>query len=416
MRLSHTESEETPSRPLTENRYDEATVQKAIALAARLQDQHRETLTVAQVQAIADELGIDPAFVRQSLDQLDAAKAAPSANKSPQGQGQAQAQLPKPVVTEASSAEVVDRLKAVVGLPNTQEEMQKLRREKYAALVEWLHLVGPKRWWAIAWLLMPLLAELSGKHRDGPLAAVGFFIYVGVGIYLTQRQKAIDSGQLVAQPVSQPQSQAQPPATPAPPVQMATSLSPTSEVSREAMLAQLFTLQKQLENTRVHRAFLSVDVVHSTEMKAIGSELAVEFSFGQYRKWVEAIVRTEGGELQVAAGDGVMCIFENDEAAVRAAKKLLLDLPRFNVEQNQLSRPFKIRCGINAGEIAYEPGTPIGFLQSSVIDRAAVVQKYAPENSLAVTTNVDPAARFNLPDAKALSYENSDELIYVWQT
>ena len=79
-----------------------------------------------------------------------------------------------------------------------------------------------------------------------------------------------------------------------------------------------------------------------------------------------------------------MCVFESEETAERVAQMLINDLPRFNREKNHLNQPFQIRCGVSEGEIAIDPGTPIGAWQSSVIDRAAVLQKEAAPNTVLV--------------------------------
>jgi class 3 adenylate cyclase len=114
-------------------------------------------------------------------------------------------------------------------------------------------------------------------------------------------------------------------------------------VSRPALLNLLLTLQSQLEGQKEHRAFLSVDVVGSSEMKRSASEPAVEHSFGQFRFWVEEVVRSCGGEMQSAAGDGMMAILPTDEQAVRAARRLQEGISQFSAEQNRLPLPFRIR-------------------------------------------------------------------------
>jgi class 3 adenylate cyclase len=167
-------------------------------------------------------------------------------------------------------------------------------------------------------------------------------------------------------------------------------------VARQGLLNLLFTLQRQLEGQKQHRAFLSVDVAGSSEIKRSAPELAVELPFGQYRAWVEEVVRAHGGEMQCTAGDGVMAIFPTDVGAVRAARQLQEQLPRFNAEQNRLAQPIRIRCGISAGEVAIEQGTPLGHLQSLVIDRAAALQKRAEPGDIVVSSEVAGVALIEL--------------------
>lgn len=53
-----------------EKRLDEATWQRVLELASRLQEEHRSTATLVEVQQVADEIGIDPAFVREALARI----------------------------------------------------------------------------------------------------------------------------------------------------------------------------------------------------------------------------------------------------------------------------------------------------------------------------------------------------------
>ena len=166
----------------------------------------------------------------------------------------------------------------------------------------------------------------------------------------------------------------------------------------------------------VRRSFLSVDTVGSTQIKRDNSALAVEYTFGQYQKWIEEIVRAEGGEMQSAAGDGVMAVFTTDSASVRAGQRLLSDLPRFNQQQNQCSAPIAVRIGVNAGPVALEPGASIGSVQSPVVDRAAALQKRAEPDTLLVDAQISPDALAMLsPVAPAAVSEPGQETNYRWR-
>ena len=68
------------------------------------------------------------------------------------------------------------------------------------------------------------------------------------------------------------------------------------------------------------------------------------------------------------------------------------ELPQFNALHNRLPRLFHIRCGINAGEIAIPHGTPLGHLQSAVIDRAAALQKSAQPDDIVVSGDLSALA------------------------
>lgn len=161
---------------------------------------------------------------------------------------------------------------------------------------------------------------------------------------------------------------------------------------RESMLEQYFALQSKLHGQKRRLAFLSVDVSDSTDMKRGQEELLVEHSFSRYAKWVADVARKHGGEVQAAAGDGVMCAFPTERDALHAARELHEGLTDFNAEHNRLPVPFRIRCGLSAGEVPWEPGTPIGLLQSPVIDRAAAMQKVAAPGTIVMSEEVVNAA------------------------
>ena len=60
-------------------RYDAAMQQRVIALALQLQREHQETLTAEQIEAAAEEVGLEPEFVRQAIAQLSTEQAAAAA-------------------------------------------------------------------------------------------------------------------------------------------------------------------------------------------------------------------------------------------------------------------------------------------------------------------------------------------------
>jgi class 3 adenylate cyclase len=198
-----------------------------------------------------------------------------------------------------------------------------------------------------------------------------------------------------------------------PPLQQAPAI--PGDLPREELLKLLLQLQRQLEVQNQHHAFLSVDVVGSSEMKRSASEFAVELSFGQYRRWVEEVVRANDGEMQSTAGDGMMGIFPTDTGAVRAARQLQDRLQHFNAEQNRLPMPFRIRCGVSAGEVAIQEGIPLGHLQSVVIDRAAVLQKRAEPGDILVSGEAGAAALLELGGVSPLSEPIAGEPAFSWR-
>ena len=65
--------------PVSSNapRYDAETVQKIIALAEKMQTQHRETLTAGDIENLGRDVGVEPEFVRRALAHIEKAQMQP---------------------------------------------------------------------------------------------------------------------------------------------------------------------------------------------------------------------------------------------------------------------------------------------------------------------------------------------------
>jgi class 3 adenylate cyclase len=182
---------------------------------------------------------------------------------------------------------------------------------------------------------------------------------------------------------------------------------------RAEMLRQLFELQSALEAHREHRVFLSVDVVGSTAMKYGVTDLEIEHTFREYQAWVGETVRLFGGEVQVAAGDGAMAMFRDAGSAVSAAKRLQETMREFNERRNRLPIPFAIRCGLSEGKVGIDGRTPLGHIQSPVIDRAAALQKLAEPGQIVVTSEMIVSAMPVLGSLRRTEL-TTGESAYVW--
>jgi len=188
-----------------------------------------------------------------------------------------------------------------------------------------------------------------------------------------------------------------------------------AELSREELLHLLFEIYRRLESQKKSAVFLSIDVVDSTPMKRAGTPLTAEYSFGQFQRWIDQVVQQCDGETYTPAGDGVMCRFGSDAEALRAARRLQQELARFNHEHNRLPQPFRIRCGVSAGEIAFEAGAPISDLRSVIIDRAAALQKRAPPGGILVSGEVAAAALMELGPLTPLAEPIGGEPAFEWR-
>jgi len=238
---------------------------------------------------------------------------------------------------------------------------------------------------------------MAALHAPGELIGaftmLGWGAYIFVGIILRGHW----------QPDSLPQS------PPAPVIEP-----PQGKLSRVALLDQLFSLQRALEAQQQRRAFVSVDVVGSSEMKLSAPPLAVEYSFTQYRKWVDETIRSCGGQMQMAAGDGVMAMFDSDAAALRAARFLQERVGQFNATSNHLATPFRLRCGVSSGDVAVEEGATLGDLQSPVIDRAALLQKSAAPGEVRLTGEMTAAALIVLGQLQPAPDRVAGEPAFAW--
>jgi class 3 adenylate cyclase len=335
-----------------ERRFDAETLSKVTALAQELKSRQQETLTAGEIESIGAEVGLERPFIRQALSQVTS-------------------EVRKTVGPTQTGPMPIHALSGVVGA-----------------------------WWAAGWAI-PLILKLGFGFLGSISTALfflGWLVYIGGGIILS----SILSGR------QQLEARAQ---TPHADPQQA----PGRSVSRAELLDALFAIQQALEQHKQHLAFLSVDVVGSTAMKAGAGELEVEHSFGQFRAWVEETVRAHGGKLHTAAGDGMMCIFPDDASAVRAAWDLQQGIEAFNIDRSRLPQPFRIRCGLSAGSVAMEPGVSIGHLNSPVVDRAALLQKAAEPGDIILGKELAATALVELGGVAPLPGEVGGERVFSWR-
>jgi class 3 adenylate cyclase len=183
-------------------------------------------------------------------------------------------------------------------------------------------------------------------------------------------------------------------------------------LSRQELIRLVVVCQDRLGEHRQHAAFVSVDVVGSTKLRQGVPELESEHAFSNFRRFIEARVRQHDGQVQMSAGDGIMAMFFEDRLAVRFAREVLESLNEFNVKHNRLGRPFSIRVGASAGEVAIDRDLSLGQLQSPIIDRAAWLQKHAPTNSMLLGAELQLAADEELADTSPWPENESEGFIW----
>jgi len=185
---------------------------------------------------------------------------------------------------------------------------------------------------------------------------------------------------------------------------------------RQELLRQLHDLQSKLRSGEQSMTFLSLDVVGSTKMKQEADPLSVEFTFTEYHKFVDLVVRKYGGTVHSTAGDGITCAFEHPQPAYAAARNIQAGIIELNTFRNKIGTPIVLRAGLHSGTVMVPPGqdiTKINF--AHVIDVAAHLQKVSPPGGIAVS---ESAAAY-LPGGPATvgehCVETQDIRARVWQ-
>jgi hypothetical protein len=242
-------------------------------------------------------------------------------------------------------------------------------------------------WWAAGWTIPFLLLFLGGAMLSEKVGAVcGFFL--GWGIYIAGG--IILSG-LVREGMVQ-----------------SAELTENAPHSRTELLKTLTTLPGVSAGSKPQRqAVLSVAVAG---LEALSAEPASEGAFAQLWGWVDEIARAYGGELVGTLSDGVAFNFTEDAAALRAARALQTGIPRFNVERNRLSQPFRLRCGLSAGEQAVNAAAP----RDALLDRAAYLQKHAGPGDIVVGAELAAAGLVELGGLAPVAGGGA-EPVFSWQ-
>jgi len=152
--------------------------------------------------------------------------------------------------------------------------------------------------------------------------------------------------------------------------------------SREELLEILAQTKKTLDQHKKNLSFLAIDVVNSTGMK-IGEESAIaERDFRQYKKLVEKAIKDNSGLKASWTPDGVMICFGSVQNAVQAAQQVIKDLQHFNKHIKAMKTDFKVRCGINAGQVMFDDSVPMEEMSDRTIDIAGHMQKYAAADTI----------------------------------
>lgn len=154
------------------------------------------------------------------------------------------------------------------------------------------------------------------------------------------------------------------------------------------------------------RTYLSIDVTALMELRQSATLVAVDYSFGKLRAWIEEIVRAGGGDLQVGLEGSLLASFPTDAQALRTARRVHQELPKFNGTLNRLPMPFRLRCGIGAGTAG----------DRGAIQRSHELLRSAAGGEIRMGDEVAAAALTELGTLTPLPQAGAGEPAFVWQT
>lgn len=162
-----------------------------------------------------------------------------------------------------------------------------------------------------------------------------------------------------------------------------------SERSRDLLLKRYREIEDALKSARRKRcAFLSVDVVGSTQMKTGEEDTAITVTFKAWEETLNATFEQHGAWKLAWTPDGVMVCFLQLDLAIAAGQRALASLKQFNHSRNKLRTSFRVRCGLSEGEVAIYEDSKLEKIADHVIDVAGHMQKQARPNTLWVSSEV----------------------------
>jgi class 3 adenylate cyclase len=163
----------------------------------------------------------------------------------------------------------------------------------------------------------------------------------------------------------------------------AASPSVDSEKARAELFQAYRNIEQTLKSAKAKRcAFLAIDIVGSTSMKAGESEIAIHATFRAYEEILKRTFKATKAWKETWTPDGVMICFLNREDAVSAAQRILERLLAFNQHDNALKTPIEVRCGVNEGDVVIFDDSDLAKIVDRTIDVAGHMQKYAKPGTL----------------------------------
>jgi class 3 adenylate cyclase len=207
------------------------------------------------------------------------------------------------------------------------------------------------------------------------VALIGFGVKLGANAALTRARKGI-AGLI--------------PAEKGKAVRAAAGLGEETEIggadtaeARDQLLKRYREIEGKLRAAKRKRcSFLSIDIVGSTQMKVGERETEISSTFDAYEEMLKKIFKQYGAWKDAWTPDGVMICFLQLDLAVAAGIRVLQRLQKFNEQDNKLRTPFRLRCGVNEGEVQIYEDSKLERVADRVIDVAGHMQKEGRPNTL----------------------------------
>jgi class 3 adenylate cyclase/tRNA A-37 threonylcarbamoyl transferase component Bud32 len=191
-------------------------------------------------------------------------------------------------------------------------------------------------------------------------------------------------------------------------------LDPGDKKSREELVRLMVEAKRELDAMSRYVAFLALDVVGSTNMK-VGEDAAfIEHDFKAFKKMVDGVIAKSHPLKSAWTPDGAMICFDSLDDAVQAAQAMLRRLGEFNAGTRVMQTPFRVRCGINAGEVQYDKATSMEEMSDHVIDVAGHMQKHSDPDTIFVAADLIRRSKvkrgFTAADTEVDGYD-----VHVWR-
>ena len=184
-------------------------------------------------------------------------------------------------------------------------------------------------------------------------------------------------------------------------------------------LKNYFQLQDSIKSEYREITFVDVDVVGSTTLKAGEPKEAVVYSFGQYNQILTNLIQKHCGEDFNHIGDERILMFKNPADAVKMGIELQNTLVGFNKDKtrNRLSRPFKIRIGINTGDCLIDSMLKSSNVAEHTLDIACHLQKYGEPDTVYIseTTYSNLELKTQNQFEGPLEFPNDNIKIYIYR-